>query len=164
MTEKEQFLACWKDEWPITKKVFEAYPEAKLDWRPHEKSKSARELMWLFPSENKFLVSDILKGSTDWSKMAEVPKEVSKTEIIRELEESCREVEAAISRTSETELNAMMKFPVAPKQMGDFRIMDVVWMFLMDQIHHRGQFSVYIRLAGGRVPSIYGPSADEPWE
>jgi uncharacterized damage-inducible protein DinB len=34
---------------------------------------------------------------------------------------------------------------------------------LMDSIHHRGQMSVYLRCAGGKVPSIYGPSADEPW-
>ena len=30
-------------------------------------------------------------------------------------------------------------------------------------IHHRGQFSVYLRMAGGKVPAIYGPSHDEPW-
>ena len=40
---------------------------------------------------------------------------------------------------------------------------DVLWGILMDSIHHRGQFSVYLRMAGGKVPSIYGPSADEPW-
>jgi uncharacterized damage-inducible protein DinB len=34
---------------------------------------------------------------------------------------------------------------------------------LCDQIHHRGQFSVYLRMADGKVPSIYGPSLDEPW-
>jgi uncharacterized damage-inducible protein DinB len=34
---------------------------------------------------------------------------------------------------------------------------------LHDQIHHRGQFSVYLRMVGGKVPSIYGPSGDEPW-
>jgi uncharacterized damage-inducible protein DinB len=33
---------------------------------------------------------------------------------------------------------------------------------LFDAIHHRGQLSVYIRPMGGRVPSIYGPSADDP--
>ena len=32
--------------------------------------------------------------------------------------------------------------------------------FLLDLIHHRGQLSVYIRPMGGKVPSIYGPSAD----
>ncbi len=29
-------------------------------------------------------------------------------------------------------------------------------------IHHRGQYSVYLRLQGVPVPGIYGPSADEP--
>jgi uncharacterized damage-inducible protein DinB len=36
-------------------------------------------------------------------------------------------------------------------------------MMLMDSVHHRGQFSVYLRMADGKVPSIYGPTADEPW-
>lgn len=40
------------------------------------------------------------------------------------------------------------------------RAMFLVEMML-DMIHHRGQVSVYIRLAGGKVPSIYGPSADD---
>jgi uncharacterized damage-inducible protein DinB len=34
-------------------------------------------------------------------------------------------------------------------------------MMLHDQIHHRGQLTVYVRMAGGKVPSIYGPSADD---
>jgi uncharacterized damage-inducible protein DinB len=42
--------------------------------------------------------------------------------------------------------------------------MDVLWYLLNDQIHHRGQFSVYLRMAGAKVPSIYGPSKDEPWQ
>jgi uncharacterized damage-inducible protein DinB len=40
---------------------------------------------------------------------------------------------------------------------------DFLWFLLCDQIHHRGQLSVYLRMAGGKVPSIYGPSGDEPW-
>jgi uncharacterized damage-inducible protein DinB len=28
--------------------------------------------------------------------------------------------------------------------------------------HHRGQLSVYLRLNGIPVPSLYGPTADEP--
>ena len=27
--------------------------------------------------------------------------------------------------------------------------------------HHRGQLAVYLRQVGAKVPSIYGPSADE---
>jgi uncharacterized damage-inducible protein DinB len=29
-------------------------------------------------------------------------------------------------------------------------------------IHHRGQLSAYLRPMGGKVPGIYGPSADAP--
>ena len=34
--------------------------------------------------------------------------------------------------------------------------------FLFDAIHHRGQLSSYLRPMGAKVPSIYGPSADDP--
>ena len=44
-----------------------------------------------------------------------------------------------------------------------FVMRDFLWMILCDQIHHRGQFSIYLRMADGKVPSIYGPTADEPW-
>jgi uncharacterized damage-inducible protein DinB len=47
--------------------------------------------------------------------------------------------------------------------MGDIPVYAFLWAMLADQIHHRGQLSVYLRMAGGKVPSIYGPSADEPW-
>ena len=50
-----------------------------------------------------------------------------------------------------------------PKQMGDVPRSQIGWLTVMDMVHHRGQFSVYLRVAGGKVPSIYGPSADEPW-
>jgi uncharacterized damage-inducible protein DinB len=38
----------------------------------------------------------------------------------------------------------------------------MIWSTLFDLIHHRGQLSTYIRPMGGKVPSIYGPSADDP--
>jgi uncharacterized damage-inducible protein DinB len=39
---------------------------------------------------------------------------------------------------------------------------EMLWKFLFDAVHHRGQLSTYIRPMGGKVPSIYGPSADDP--
>lgn len=32
---------------------------------------------------------------------------------------------------------------------------------LNHRVHHRGQLSVYLRLAGANVPWVYGPSGDE---
>lgn len=68
----------------------------------------------------------------------------------------------SVNAASDDALARTVQFPVGPGKMGDFRAMDVLWTTLMDQVHHRGQFSVYMRLAGANVPSIYGPSADEP--
>lgn len=44
----------------------------------------------------------------------------------------------------------MMESPV-----GEF-----LWYLFFDAIHHRGQLAAYLRPMGGKVPAIYGPSAD----
>jgi uncharacterized damage-inducible protein DinB len=38
----------------------------------------------------------------------------------------------------------------------------ILWLFHVDGIHHRGQLSTYLRPLGAAVPSIYGPSGDQP--
>ncbi len=69
-----------------------------------------------------------------------------------------------IRKTPESRFNeGTVKFFTGPGQLGDIPVIGFCWFILCDQIHHRGQLSVYVRMAGGKVPSIYGPSADEPW-
>jgi uncharacterized damage-inducible protein DinB len=38
----------------------------------------------------------------------------------------------------------------------------ILWLFHVDGIHHRGQLSTCLRPLGVAVPSIYGPSGDQP--
>jgi uncharacterized damage-inducible protein DinB len=38
----------------------------------------------------------------------------------------------------------------------------LLWLALFDSVHHRGQLTTYIRPMGGKVPSVYGPSGDDP--
>ena len=40
-------------------------------------------------------------------------------------------------------------------------VQNMLWGFLFDMVHHRGQLSSYLRPMGGKVPAIYGPSGDE---
>jgi uncharacterized damage-inducible protein DinB len=61
------------------------------------------------------------------------------------------------------QLDSTVQFPTGPGKMGNYTKQEFLWFLLSDQIHHRGQFSIYLRMAGGKVPSIYGPTADEPW-
>ena len=41
--------------------------------------------------------------------------------------------------------------------------MTLMHLFQEITIHRGGQCSVHLRMAGGKVPSICGPPADEPW-
>lgn len=38
---------------------------------------------------------------------------------------------------------------------------ELLWLFLFDAIHHRGQLTTYLRPMGAKVPSIYGTSGDD---
>lgn len=68
-----------------------------------------------------------------------------------------------IRSTPDADLEQKVKFFVGPKTLGDWTRISFLWFLLHDQIHHRGQLSIYLRMAGAKVPSIYGPSGDEPW-
>jgi uncharacterized damage-inducible protein DinB len=57
----------------------------------------------------------------------------------------------------------MVPFIRGPKRVGEIPVSELIWFMLLDGVHHRGQFSVYLRAAGEKVPSIYGPTAHEPW-
>ena len=72
-------------------------------------------------------------------------------------------IRGLISVQRDEELHETIQFPVGPGTLGDWTKINFLWQMLHDQIHHRGQFSVYLRMADAKVPSIYGPSADEPW-
>jgi uncharacterized damage-inducible protein DinB len=160
-SEKEMFLKTWDREFETTLRVLKAYPEARAEFRPHERSKSARELAWVFAAEEKTGIAGVMSGVMDFEHMPKAPEEMK--ELISQYEKMHKENVQKIKAMADEELDKKMKFFVAPKTMGDVKKMDLLWMFLMDQVHHRGQFSVYLRMAGGKVPSIYGPTADEPW-
>ncbi len=79
------------------------------------------------------------------------------------IEKAHTDYRAVVESFSDAQLMENVKFFSAPKTMGDYQRIGFMWFLLSDQIHHRGQFSIYSRMADGKVPSIYGPSADEPW-
>ena len=68
-----------------------------------------------------------------------------------------------IKKAGEELFSRTIKFWVTKGRVGNVKVGELLWDLRHDQIHHRGQLSVYLRLVGAKVPSIYGPSADEPW-
>jgi uncharacterized damage-inducible protein DinB len=151
MSEKQAFLDAWDRETATTMKVLRAYPGGKDTLKPHDTCRNAKATQavqgeFSFPPKNMPAMPD------SWGS------------IVSEVERTFKRMSDAVRKTDDQNLNSTIQFYTAPKQMGDVRRQDFLWLMLNDMIHHRGQFSVYLRMAGGKVPSIYGPSKDEPWQ
>lgn len=161
---KQQFLATFERECETTLRVLRAYPEEGRDLRPAEKCNTARDLAWIFVMEQG-LAERALTTGFDWSSPPPAPPAApgSMGEIADAFDAARRRVADVLRGMSDDGPSGTVRFFVAPKTLGDVPVMDFLWFLLHDQIHHRGQLSIYLRMAGGRVPSIYGPTADEPW-
>jgi len=161
MTEKEYFVDMLGREHKTLMRLLNEYPAAKADYTPAEKTRSAKDLAWTFAAEQHVALGIAQNGKIEFDKMPKAP--ATWAEVLSTLEATHSKVIAAVSKMTEAEWNDMMDFFTGPGQMGKFRRADVLWIMTYDLIHHRGQFSIYNRLVGAKVPSIYGPSADEPW-
>lgn len=161
MTEKEMFLNAWQREFGTTMKVLRRMPADKSDFKPAaDKARSAKDIATVFIQELG-VVDGVVKGKIDFG--GPMPSFSSYGDILKAYETKQKEMVSKVEAMSDADWNSKVTAPVGPKQMADVRRADMLWLMLNDSIHHRGQFSVYLRLVGAKVPSIYGPSGDEPW-
>jgi uncharacterized damage-inducible protein DinB len=158
---KKQFLDAFSREHAITMKLLRAFPSAKSDFRPHERSNSARQLAWTFVIEQQLIMAAITDTLKIGGSLPPAPDDYDA--IVSQFERDFAKTRDLLQSATDAQLSSLLDFPTGPKQMAKWPKLDFLWFILSDQIHHRGQLSVYVRLAGGKVPSIYGPSADEPW-
>ena len=161
MTEKELLIDRWNKEFQITDRVLKAYPADKLDLRPSEKSRTAKELAWVMCADE-MVMAEGLSGKLDFSKPSPPPP-ATMGELIAAYENVHTSNMKKLKRLTPVQMKRKVKFPVAPRTIADMAAKDLCWLTVFDHDHHRGQFSVYLRIAGGKLPSIDGPTADEPW-
>ena len=160
---REQFLEVYDQEHKRTLRVLRAYPRDKAELRPHPKSRTARELAWVFVTEQG-AVEKALTTGIDWTQAYAIPNAPESFDAILEaFERGHKHVAGLISAQRDEELFETVRFPTGPGKISDLTKIQFLRLMLHDQIHHRGQFAIYLRMAGGKVPAIYGPSADEKW-
>jgi uncharacterized damage-inducible protein DinB len=97
-------------------------------------------------------------GKIDWRETA--PPQ-SLNEMIAAYETHHTELAARLKQLNDAAWERKGQFIEDGHLVMEAPIGEILWLFLFDAVHHRGQLSTYIRPMGGRVPSIYGPSADE---
>jgi uncharacterized damage-inducible protein DinB len=164
MSPRQHFQDAFAREHDTTQRVLRAYPDDQSDFRPHERSPMAREIAWPIHLGQERLMTKALTTGFDWSKppAARPPLPATVREIAELADQSYRSVLELLRTADDAKLAGTVKFFVAPKTLGDMGVLPFLWYILCDQVHHRGQLSVYLRMVG-KVPSIYGPSGDEPW-
>jgi len=163
-TPKETFLDVFQQEQERTMRVLRAYPDEHSDFRPHERSNTARQVAWPIVTGQEVLMVKGVTTGFDWSKPSggPPPAPAKMSEIAAAAERAHGKAVDAIQAADEATMEGTVKFFTAPKTIGDVPTLHFLWMILHDQIHHRGQLSVYLRMVA-KVPSIYGPSGDEPF-
>ena len=158
MVTKTELSKLLKREFATTLKVMRAFPENKLDFTPHERSSNVRKLLSTCIFEM-FSMKSLVFGEHIDNSIYKTYSPDSVKRFVEDFEKETSDIVSKLEALPESELNKEINF-AGRKIIAD----EFMMMMLFDQIHHRGQMSVYIRLAGGKVPSIYGPSADDPGE
>ncbi len=159
MNTREYFSQCFKAEVPKFVRVLKAVPESGAVYRPHPRSMSAGEIVWLLASELKDACDVLDKGEVSY---APHPAPATVAESIKVYEKNAAGVKRRLAKVKDAAWKKKARFLMDGKVVWEAPLGDMLWGFLFDAIHHRGQLSTYLRPVGAKVPSIYGPSGDDP--
>ena len=135
-----------------------ASPE-RFDYRPHERSPSAAEIVWTLTREAKACCELIDSGQVNW---APQPAPADPQAILSAFQTQYAALDERIDRLNESTWQNKTKLFIDGQLFREAPLGEFLWYLFFDAIHHRGQLSTYIRPMGGQVPSIYGPSGDDP--
>jgi len=158
MDDREFFCKRHRAEFPTFMKVLEAMPVDQFAYRPHERSPSALDLVWTLANEMAACTTMIDSGEVRWDPPpAPVPREA-----LRVFHANYEALDERVNRLGEEVWRRPSKLYVGGELFMEQPLGGFLWYLFFDAIHHRGQLSTYIRPMGGKVPSIYGPSGDDP--
>ncbi len=150
-------IADFENEMQTTLRIIAAVPNGHPDYRPDSKSKNALGLVRHITLEDEWLLNCIANGE-----FTPPPDDSDACGIMNPAD--------AIARYKEKVPAALNRVRAMPGE----KLAKVIDLFGMIQapgvnflamtvkhsVHHRGQLSTYLRPMGGKVPGIYGPSAD----
>ena len=153
---KEVFLSLLEREQARTRQVIEAIPPSGGDYRPDPVSKSALELAWHIVAAEKRFLDAIASGEFNFAPITRPDGVHSGADIGQWYGNMIQAVLPRLRQMTPAQVTKSVDFR------GMFQSPAVMFLQTMinHSIHHRGQLSVYLRPAGGKVPAIYGESYD----
>jgi hypothetical protein len=161
----EFFAAQLEREAPLSRKALARVPEGRPDWKPHEKSMPLGYLSQLVATMPGWVAMTVLQDELDLKPLSgpgyKPPSTDTTAELLAAHDDSVAKGLDSLRRTNDAHLATPWKLLVGGRLVMEKPRHEVIAETLMHLAHHRGQLTVYLRLNGAPVPSIYGPSADE---
>jgi uncharacterized damage-inducible protein DinB len=158
-TVRDLFAESFKSERPKFVRVFQAVPPKEAGYKPHPKSNSAADIVWMIASEWGDAAELIRHGKVNYAP----PKATANLgDAVALFEKNAGAVEKGLEGMNDAAWEKKAQFLMGGNVAWEAPLGDMLFGFLFDAIHHRGQLSTYLRPMGAKVPSIYGPSADDP--
>ena len=157
-------LAELAHEAATTRRLLERLPQDHLTWQPHHKSMTLGRLAG-HVAEIPGRISAILEPDEfDFASGGMTPHTAtSATDALTVFDQGVTQATERLKKMTHDRLLATWRLKRGGKLLLEIpRIGAIRSVLLNHLIHHRGQLSVYLRLQNVPVPSIYGPSADEP--
>jgi uncharacterized damage-inducible protein DinB len=159
----DSLIQEFEHEAQTTRKHLERLPEDKLAWRPHEKSFTASGLASHIVECIGWTDAIFNLDEFNFDPATYKPYQAtSVADLLKTLESNVQKGKQALVEVTEATLEEPWRLTVAGRLLFERSRSAVLRDFVLSHvIHHRGQFSVYLRLLNIPVPGSYGPSADE---
>lgn len=169
MTEATQIrkllLPELEQEFDKTRKMIGYLPDGPLEYKPHEKSYSFARLAGHTAEIAGFISMILTSPMIELSAGGKKPLAYeSRPQLLAGFNEQADGAVTAMKNTSDETFDQHWK--LAYKGHAIFegtRYNAYRLMGLNHMVHHRAQLGVYLRLLNAKVPSTFGPSADEPF-
>jgi uncharacterized damage-inducible protein DinB len=161
----ELLLAELNREVERSRRALQEIPVGKYDWKPHEKSMILGYLADMVATIPQWIVMEVNQDQLDvapegGSNFQREKKETSEA-LIKALDESAASARDAFEKTSDEHLKTNWKLLARGNVVMEAPRYEMIQDTLSHWSHHRGQLTVYLRLLDAKVPSIFGPSADD---
>ena len=144
-----------------TRECLKVVPMNKPDWKPHDKSMQLGYLAILTADIPRWIQYAIEKGEVDFATYPQA-KATTGDELVAHFDKSVAEAKRALGEISNERLKEPFYLKNDGQELMKAPIDETIMSSINHMVHHRGQLTVYMRLLDIPVPSIYGPSADNP--
>lgn len=160
----DALLAEFEQESQTTKRFLERLSEKDLHWKPHDKSLTAGQLALHIAKLPSGIIQmaqqDKCPPPSGMGKPSATPQSLS--EIFDAFENSLEAVKRVMPTFDDKQMADTWALVVDGQPLFSTPRVGLLRTLLLNHLyHHRGQFGVYLRLLGAKVPSSYGPSGDE---